>query len=258
MTNAVILSAGQGRRLSPLTNTRPKCLVPIAGRTILEWQLLALAANGVRDVTVVTGFGSHAVASAIKTMDLPFQAKCLYNPFYSVADNIGSCWAARELIGADTVMMNGDTLFEAGVLARVLKHAEAPISVTMDVKENYDADDMKVRVDGPRLTAIGKTLTGRIDGESIGLLRFKDQGGELFGATMRTVLDDTDNLKRWYLSIIHDIAQTGAVGTVRLEGERWAEVDFPTDLPLAEEAVRAFTPAKPFSAPPPARHSDAH
>ncbi len=240
MTNAIILSAGQGRRLSPLTDNRPKCLVPIGGRTILEWQLLALAANGIDDVTVITGFGAHAVESAIKTMDLPFRAQCLYNPFYSVADNIGSCWEARHLIGEDSVLMNGDTLFETGVLKRVLAEADAPISITMDVKEHYDSDDMKVRVDGDRLTAIGKTLTGRIDGESIGLLRFRDTGGRLFGDTMRAVLDDTGNLKRWYLSIIDDIAKSGAVGTVRLQGERWCEVDFPTDLPLAEATVGAF------------------
>lgn len=258
MTNAVILSAGQGRRLSPLTDNRPKCLVPIAGRTILEWQLAALAANNVHDVTVITGFGSHAVESAIKTMDLPFQARCLYSPFYSVADNISSCWAARDLIGEDTVLMNGDTLFEAGVLKRVIAEATAPISVTMDVKDNYDSDDMKVRVDGDRLTAIGKTLTGRIDGESIGLLRFSGDGGRLFGETMRTVLDNTDNLKRWYLSIIHDIAQEGSVGTVRLWGERWSEVDFPTDIPLAEAAVRAFAPSDLVGHSSSARHSDAH
>ncbi|MEO0957914.1 MAG: sugar phosphate nucleotidyltransferase, partial [Pseudomonadota bacterium] len=53
-TNAVILSAGRGKRLSPLTDNKPKCLVEIGGRTILEWQLRAIAANGIDRVAIVT------------------------------------------------------------------------------------------------------------------------------------------------------------------------------------------------------------
>ncbi|MEM7489070.1 MAG: sugar phosphate nucleotidyltransferase, partial [Pseudomonadota bacterium] len=65
---AVILSAGQGKRLMPLTADRPKCLLPLAGRSILEWQIRALAANGVEEVIVVTGFKSDAVAAAVAQM----------------------------------------------------------------------------------------------------------------------------------------------------------------------------------------------
>ncbi len=94
MTNAVILSAGQGKRLSPLTDARPKCLVPIAGRPILEWQVRALATAGVDDITVVTGFCANAVEAMLMTINVPAEVSTVYNPFYTVADNIGSCWAA--------------------------------------------------------------------------------------------------------------------------------------------------------------------
>jgi choline kinase len=240
MTNAVILSAGQGKRLSPLTDARPKCLVPIAGRPILEWQLRSLAAAGVEEATVVTGFCADAVDAMLMTTNVPLEVSTVYNPFYTVADNIGSCWAARDLLGPDTLLMNGDTLFEPEIVSRVLEQATAPISVTIDCKGNYDSDDMKIRRNGDQLTAIGKTLELPVDGEAIGIIRFQNGGGDRFVKAMRSALNDQATLKRWYLSIIHELASEGGVGLVSIEGLTWSEIDFPRDMPIAESKVERF------------------
>ncbi len=240
MTNAVILSAGQGKRLSPLTDARPKCLVPVSGRPILEWQVRALAAAGVDEITVVTGFCADAVDAMLMTTSVPVEVNTIYNPFYTVADNIGSCWAARDLIGSDTLLLNGDTLFQPEIAARVIEQATVPISVTVDCKVNYDSDDMKIRRDGDRLTAIGKTLELPVDGESIGMIRFQREGGARFVTAMRSALKDQATLKRWYLSIIDELAREGGVGAVSIEGLAWSEIDFLRDLPIAESKSARF------------------
>ena len=240
MTNAVILSAGQGKRLSPLTDARPKCLVPIAGRPILEWQLRSLAAAGVDEIAVVTGFCADAVDAMVMTTNVPAEVRTVYNPFYTVADNIGSCWAAKDLIGPDTLLLNGDTLFEPEIASRVLEQATASISVTIDRKDSYDSDDMKILRDGDRLTAIGKTLELPVDGESIGMIRFQDGGGDRFVAAMRSALKDQATLKRWYLSIIDELSREGGVGTVSIEGLAWSEIDFPRDMPIAESKAARY------------------
>ncbi|MEM7669822.1 MAG: phosphocholine cytidylyltransferase family protein [Pseudomonadota bacterium] len=243
MTHAVLLSAGQGRRLSPLTDSKPKCLVSVAGATILDWQLRALGACGIRDVTIVTGFGSEAVEASLKVGGYDLNTSVLFNPFYKVADNIGSCWMARDLIRSDCLLINGDTLFDPRVLAKVLETAKSPISVTIDRKAAYDSDDMKVKLDAGRLARIGKTLTGRIDGESIGLLQFRNGGGAAFVDRMENLLRDQASLGLWYLSVIDQLAgDAGApeVGTVSIEGLPWAEIDFPHDLPVASDRVAGF------------------
>jgi choline kinase len=237
MTNAVILSAGQGKRLSPLTDSRPKCLVPIAGHPILEWQLRSLASAGIEEATVVTGFCADAVEAMLMTTNVPLEVNTIYNPFYTVADNIGSCWAARDLLGHDTLLLNGDTLFEPEIISRVLEQATAPISVTIDSKGTYDSDDMKIRREGDRLTAIGKTLELPVDGEAIGVIRFQDGGGDRFVRAMRSALKDQATLKRWYLSIVDELAREGGVGVVSIEGLSWSEIDFPRDMPIAESKV---------------------
>ncbi len=248
MTNAVILSAGQGKRLSPLTDARPKCLVPIAGRPILEWQMRALAEAGVEEIAVVTGFCGDAVEAFLKTTSVPVEVRTVFNPFYTVADNIGSCWAAKDLIGEDTLLLNGDTLFEPAIAERVIETAEAPISVTVDRKENYDSDDMKIRAEDGRLTAIGKTLNLPVDGESIGMIRFRGDGGGRFGEAMRAALADPATLNRWYLSIIDGLARQGGVGVVSIEGLTWSEIDFLRDLPIAERKVARFMGTREASA----------
>jgi len=240
LTNVVLLSAGQGRRLAPLTDNKPKCLVNVAGRTILEWQLHALAHAGIEDVTVVTGFHANTVEAALKVTSAPLRLRCLNNPFYCVADNISSCWVARDLIGADTVLINGDTLFDQRILAHVLATASDPISVTIDQKSVYDDDDMKVSTAEGRLNRIGKLLTEGVNGESIGMLRFLGEGGDRFTDRLDARLRDPAALRLWYLSIIDELAIEGGVGVVPINGLPWAEVDFPHDISFAAERVTSF------------------
>lgn len=240
---AIILCAGQGRRLLPLTETSPKCLLPIGGKPILEWQLRGLAAADVLDVTLVTGFEADKVVQAARDVaPRGTRVETAFNPFFAVAENIGSCFIVRDLLrDGSTILLNGDTLFEAAIPRRLLSTSIAPITVTIDRKPTYDADDMKVSMEGPLLRAIGKTLTAsETDGESIGMLLFRQDGGRMFAAKLEAIMRQPGGLGRWYLSVIHALAQTGAVRVTSIEGHDWAEVDYPADVANAEALVRSW------------------
>ena len=227
----VILSAGQGKRLSPLTDDRPKCLIDLSGRSVLHWQLPNLASVGVAEAVVVTGFNADLVAEEIAGLDLGGMAvRTLYNPFYSVTDNLATCWLARHELAGDVLLLNGDTLFEPAVAERLLAAPPALITLTIDRKAEYDDDDMKVRTDGDRLRAVGKTLE-LYDGESIGFTRFSPEGAAMFVRHVELALRRPEGLKRWYLSVIDQIArETGQVKVTSIKGLGWAEMDFPADL----------------------------
>jgi choline kinase len=233
ITKAIILSAGKGSRLLPLTEDRPKCLIELSGRSLLEWQLEALAANGVTEQVIVTGFRDDLVdAVAARSPG----ARTLFNPFYHVADNLGSVWLARSEFDQDVLLLNGDTLVSPALVARVLAAADAPITVTVDEKEEYDADDMKVLRDGDRLLRIGKALEpGEYNAESIGFLAFRGDGAATFTAQVDRMMHTSEGTRRWYLRAIDALAQDGAeVRTVSIKGEGWQEVDFPEDIEKAE------------------------
>ncbi len=233
---AIILSAGKGSRLLPLTAQRPKCLIELSGRSLLEWQLDALQEAGIGDIVVVTGFADHLVdeVAAART-----GVRTLFNPFYHVADNLGSVWMARAELDRDTLLLNGDTLVSPQLLRRVLEADTGPIAVTVDEKESYDADDMKVLRDGDRLLRIGKTLEpGQYNAESIGLLAFRGDGPGLFAEQVDAMMRGPDGTRVWYLRAIDRLARIGAdVRTVSIHGEEWQEVDFPEDV----DQARALT-----------------
>jgi choline kinase len=233
---AVILSAGQGSRLLPLTAERPKCLLPLGPRSILAWQVEALARGGVDEIVVVVGFRAVLVEEELRGLARPGLAlRALFNPFYNVADNLGSCWLARQEMDDDFLLLNGDTLFEAAVLERLLSSPPAPVVVTIDRKHGYDHDDMKVHLDGTRLLDIGKTLPrDRVDGESIGLLLFRGDGPRLFAAAVERAMHASDGLHWFYLKVIDQLAKSHSVQTV---GLAWGEVDYPADLQRVERLV---------------------
>ncbi len=232
---AVILSAGQGSRLLPLTEDRPKCLLDIGGETLLGRQLQALKTGGVTEVVIVTGFRTAAVEAAAAAADAPgFRVRTLFNPFYNVADNLASCWMARADMTGPFLLLNGDTLFEVDILARLLAAPPAPITLTIDKKSEYDSDDMKVKLDGERLLDVGKTLEpADTDGESIGFSRFSAEGAAAFVETLEQTMRTPNGLSWWYLRAIAALAGRGLVQTCSIEGLKWGEVDFPQDLETA-------------------------
>ena len=242
---AIILSAGQGRRLMPLTEVTPKCCLSPGGVSILEWQITQLSVSGIDEVVVVTGFGHEMVQSVVDRIE-GIKVRTLYNPFFRLSDNLGTCWVARHEMDEPFVLINGDTLFEASVLQHLLTDADHyPITLATDQKNRYDSDDMKIWSERDRLCRVGKTLDlSHVNGESIGMMLFSRPGAEIFVHKVEELMRIGDGLNRWYLSAIDELAQTGIVGVSSIHGLSWCEVDDPVDLAHAEQVVRTW-PVRP-------------
>jgi choline kinase len=239
---AVILSAGQGKRLLPHTADKPKCIVPVNGQSIVEWQIRELFRVGIDSIHIVVGFGAEKVQALLANDKAFGSVHTIYNPFFAIADNLISCWVARNEMTQDFVLINGDTMFESAVLEGLLQAPSAPITLVTDEKSQYDADDMKVIVHGTQLDRIGKTLPiEQVNGESIGMIRFQGPGPEIFLSTLDQRIRKPEALKQWYLSLIDELAQQGHVSTFCIKGLIWAEVDNPSDLEQAERLFKNYT-----------------
>jgi choline kinase len=246
MDKAIILSAGQGSRLGHLVDDRPKCLIEFGGRTLLDRQLDTLAANGVGEAVVVTGFHDDMVNASVARRSGGPKVRTIYNPFYKVADNLGSLFMAREELTGDCLVWNGDTLVSDALMAKVVGNDRAGICVTIDRKDGYDEDDMKVVVEGDgRLRAIGKRISKGVNGESIGLLAFRSGGAERFREAIERDIRAPEGTTIWYLRVIHHLAETSEVWTFDINGEEWGEVDFPEDVERARELVAAWDSNRP-------------
>ncbi len=235
---AIVLSAGQGSRLLPLTNDRPKCLLPVGSRTVLQWQLDALSqVRAIDEIVVVTGFKAAMVERAIAAMThLSTPVRTLYNPFYNVADNLASCWMARHFMDDDFVIVNGDSLFDVQILLKVIAQGEAPVNLTINRKTAFDSDDMKVTLDGARVRAVGKTLLPKeTHAESIGIVLFRGDGRRLFRTTVEQSMREGWGVSAWYLQVIDRLAKSGVVSSVDIGDLAWGEIDFASDLEAAQQ-----------------------
>lgn len=237
----LLLSAGQGRRLGALTESSPKCLLPLAGRSLLQWQVLALAAAGIEEVVVVTGFGAEQVDAELAGADYrsgSVVVRSLYNPEFATADNLKSCWAARDEMGSDFMIVNGDTLFEPAIVEALLGTLDTPVALAVTTKPSYDADDMKVSCTGGAgslVRQVAKTIASdQVSAEAIGLSVYRGRGAELMRETLIEFAARPDGDKMWYLSAVNHLASLGHVGTALVEDMASAEVDYPADVETAE------------------------
>jgi choline kinase len=130
-------------------------------------------------------------------------------------------------------------------MKRVVGNGRPGICVTIDRKDSYDDDDMKVVEDGGRLKAIGKRLElGTVNAESIGLLAFRSGGAEQFREAIERAMRTPEGTTIWYLRVINHIAQRVDVWTLDINGEEWGEVDFPADVERALELTAGWDSAE--------------
>jgi len=238
---AIILSAGQGSRLLPQTEEFPKCLLTLDDETtILSWQLSQLQKAGIKEAVVVSGYQAEKVEAELARHSLP--TRTIYNPFYKVADNLGSVWMARSEFADDFILLNGDSLFVDAVPARLQRNAEKDaITITISRKQDFDDDDMKVVESGGRLLEIGKRLQRNdVNAEAIGMIAFRGNGARVFRETVEAEMRHQYSLKNYYLSIIDDLAKHEIIGVCEAEQEEWCEVDFPADLEHAREVFKIW------------------
>jgi choline kinase len=233
---AIILSAGRGSRLGALTTDRPKCLIDLSGKTLLDWQLDHLSAAGVEEFLVVTGFRDDEVEASLARRTDNLQVRTIFNPFYQVADNLGTVWVAREAFAGDCLVLNGDTIVSQELAERVITAGVPGITVTVDEGDGeFDDDDMKVVRDSDgRLRRIGKQLgSSSINAESIGMIVFRQDGAQRFVDAVDAMMRTPEGTTSWYLKVIDALAAESRVETLSISGMEWGEVDYLEDVARA-------------------------
>jgi choline kinase len=239
----VILGAGQGKRLLPLTTEVPKALLDVGGRPLIRRQIDAFAAAGLREFVVVTGYGVAAMEDALARIAAEdgLIVRTVYNPFFAVADNLASCWMARAEMQGPFIQVNGDNVFRHDLVRLLLAAPASDVTVAINRKPGYDADDMKVMLDGERLTEIGKTLPiEAVDAEAIGIYRFSERGAGRYREVLERAMREPQGLKQWFPSAVGQLAKLLDVAVCDVNGLEWCEVDFPVDLQTARHMVAGW------------------
>jgi choline kinase len=229
---AIILAAGQGTRLLPFTRDHPKCLVPVSGKAILDHQLEALAAAGVADVLIVGGYLIERLEEHLSRISADARPTLICNPFWSVANSIGSVWTARAAMDTPFILMNGDTILAADLIANAIAAARPGVNLVVERAHAFALDDMRVAVSGDRITRVGKDL-GEEEAahRSLGLIVAAGaEGARDYVASLDAVICAQCGAQRFHHAVIDHCARTGHVGAIEAGSPQWIEIDRPEDI----------------------------
>ena len=165
----VILAAGMAKRLRPLTDTKPKCLLEVGGKTLLQRTVDAMATAGINEFVVVTGYRGNMIRDFLTIHYPQFTIRFLDNVDYANNNNIYSLWMAGQIVrGQAFLLMDSDILCDPAAVVRIASEPEAALAVN---RHELGEEEMKVVVDNQmRITEISKTCRPEdAMGESVGI-----------------------------------------------------------------------------------------
>jgi choline kinase len=235
----MVLAAGAGRRLSPLTDDLPKTLLTVAeDTTILDIALHNLAQVGLTDVVVVTGFAAHRIDDRVEALQRRHgvRLRTVFNDKATVWNNAYSLWLAREFFAEGVLLCNGDTVHPDSVEKTMLATEPREIVLAMDDEKPLAEEEMKIIL-GPAgtMVRINKALDPTaVAGEYIGVTRIAPAAADgLADALEATWRRDTG---LYYEDGYQEYADRGGIVDVAPIGAvAWVEVDNHDDLAKARE-----------------------
>ncbi len=228
---AVILAAGRGRRLNDVSDGRPKCLLEIGGKPLIQHQIEALADNGVHEILVVTGYKADFVRAVVGS-----QVEYVHNDRYEDTNSLYSLWLTREWVKGSFVLMNSDLLFDPEILNRLL--GETGNALAFDSSSSRGLEQTKVAISRGRVVDLGKDVPAvNARGESLGLLRFDDRGAKILFQRVCHLIEVEREYDSWVIEAVRAACSEVEIKPINVAGLPWVEIDYPVDLERARKEV---------------------
>lgn len=229
---ALILAAGLGSRLAPITDNCPKSLVPVCGQPILLHQIENLHKNGITDITVISGYKAEVLQQQVHAL-YP-EIRIIHSKDYAETNNMYSAYLARSvLLGSPFLMMNADVFFDASVITALLA-CDSDNAIVTDIG-TYIEESMKVVEYDGVLTEISKSIPPDCAlGASIDVYKFSADAGRVFFDCCADYIEVRQQRKLWSEVALNDILKTVSFRPCPLVG-RWLEIDNHEDLAAAEK-----------------------
>ncbi len=240
--NAIIYAAGRATRLGPGFAERPKILLEVGGRTLLDWHAERLAEVGVKHLYLVTGHRREQIAAALPDLSAKHGLRIyeLHNPDFTEGSvvSLHVSLAVLEPSRETVLLMDGDVIYDPELLHRLLRSRYASAGLADFSYRDVDDDPVMVPVRDGVPVEFMKQWQGEADrvGESVGFFKFAAEHIPLLAEGTRrrmTGLSRRDSLDE----VLRDAVKAGLVGFEEITGLPWTEIDFPHDVEYARNEV---------------------
>ncbi len=241
----IVLAAGKGERLLPLTQHTPKSLIDIGnGVTLLDEQVKRLReSGGIDEIVVIVGYRAEQVEAKVENLrSQGINIRTIFNPFYQVSNNLMTLWlASSEMKREDFMVTNGDNLFSSSVFSELASVAEDGIYLAIGAKNKFDFDDMRVSLKNERVSEVSKRiLDHEAQAESPGLCLVRGQNAQTnFVNALHSLVRQPDLINAFWLEVFGHLYKKGTAAKPWWfdASHNWQEVDFHHDLSMLQTII---------------------
>ncbi len=228
MIKAIILAAGSSKRLRPITDERPKCLIELNGETILDYQLRCLDVCGVKEILIISGYKKEKIINHIKKSKYKHLVKIINNPVFHKTDNTYSLSLGLKQIDENkdsVLLLDGDIIFDCELLKKIIT-AKHKCALIADNEQGIKAEDNKVLIKNDYAMVISKKIKGSAVYKSIIKLN-----GKLLNIVKKECAK-TENQIEWYTDSLTRVLKDfpREVKVIYTKGLLACETDTPEDL----------------------------
>jgi Predicted sugar nucleotidyltransferases len=230
----VILAAGAGSRLKPLTDHMPKCLLKVGVKRILEMTIENLLATNNSEIIIVTGYLENKIREFLRERFPHLKITYIYNEFFASTNNIYSLWLAKDaVLGDDMMMMDSDIFFDERIITKI-QNSGYKNCLALKRHDVHD-EEIKVKTDTRGcIIEIGKEVNvSEAAGESIGIEIFgKEALTELYFILDRKVMTEK-KVNQFYEAAFQELSDNNLF-IVDITEYFCMEIDTEEDLKTAE------------------------
>ncbi len=216
---AIIMAAGEGKRLYALNINKPKCLINIGSTTLIHRSVNLLLSKGISDITVIVGFKGHLIRNELNNDVAYFN-----NPDFHKNNSIKSLWYAKDLLEDDVLLLNGDLYYEHDILDYAINQTN-PVVMLAD-STRIDNADYRFGFSGNQINRFGKHLSNQeTDGEYIGIVRIDKSFIKTFKQALEEmIISGKSNV--WWEDVLYSfIGKNVPIHYFDVAGTFWSEVD---------------------------------
>lgn len=228
---AIILCAGRGTRLAPLTDNTHKSLIPIGSQTILQRQLNQLAACGIKKITVVTGHRAGEIESFISNYPRhEFEISCVQNNNFDQTNTGYSLGIALANLASPFILLDGDVVMDDGLLQSLLASGPDTLLCETDPAK-LDGEAVKTALDAAgKIRAIGKNIPKKeAAGESIGVGYFGTEWARALQSECGALFGNPQKWNHYYEDVMQELfdrkSAPSALSILSTQNFHWVEVD---------------------------------
>lgn len=234
---AVILAAGVGSRIRPLTDTLPKPLLPVGDDTVMGMMIRGLQSVMIQDVAVVTGYRQQQIKDYLQQNFPDLHFEYIHNDLFDKTNTGYSLLLAKSWIGESAfIKFDGDVVFEPEVLQKLVNSSHENC-LTIDTHINLAAEEVKVVLDQEgKILKVGKKLSPQESaGESIGIEKVGRKTGIEFLNILDDLMKNQENYQQYYDDTYTTLVKKGhSFHAIDITGLKWVEIDTHEDYQKAQ------------------------